>query len=400
MANAGNMVESLLQRIGEIPDFLLRVGTNYKTKSLIDVTQPSRVEPLTVVSKDCLTLEYLPDVMQSLLSIFAGYYLQAVALSARIDNVRVIRILDRLNPDRKFNDLMIIKENLEERINLSAESYRHRLPTSTNVRAMQAEMKRLVTRNTLATEVIDTLKKVNIHGQDDVEGLDQPTGHVDNDMITKVVNEVSNLSVGKLINVDIRVDEARVTVPVNLRLSAATLPDRSFTHILAMKTEDNTLVERFHAWRAGRIGLIKDLIFCQDLIDTHKKALMNDEDGVYSEIVKRVNNTKKFGILSNNPSLVSASNLFVMSEEVAKQVEQKLGGKLSNARIRQKAFENTYAMILVVIDREWERVTFYHRGISQSTEVSIKDIRASNKNKGPDVMDILKSYNMGQAPSF
>lgn len=170
--------------------------------------------------------------------------------------------------------------------------------------------------------------------------------------------------------------------------------------MLTIKKEDNTLNERYHAWRAGRIGLIKDLILCQDLIDTHRKALMNDDAGVYSQIINRANNAKKFGLLTQNPSLVSASSIFVFSEVIAANIERTLGGKLSNPRIRQKAFENTYAMLLVVIDREWERVIIYHRGIATATEVSIKDIKSMTNSKGPDVTDILRSYIAGNSPSF
>jgi hypothetical protein len=167
-----------------------------------------------------------------------------------------------------------------------------------------------------------------------------------------------------------------------------------------LKSEDNTLSERYHSWRAGRIGLIRDLILCQDLIDEHKKALMEDSDGVYSEIIKRVNNTKKFGIISNNPSLVSASNIFVISTDVAKEVERKLGGKLSSVSVRDRAFKNTYAMIICIVDKEWGRATFYIRGVSAGTDVSFKDIKAANKSKGIDPMDVMKSVLAGNPVSF
>jgi hypothetical protein len=57
-------------------------------------------------------------------------------------------------------------------------------------------------------------------------------------------------------------------------------------------------------------------------------------------------------------------------------------------------------MIIAVVDREWERVTFYTRGISSHTELSIDEIKAANKGKGPDISDIMKSYNMSASPSF
>ena len=135
-------------------------------------------------------------------------------------------------------------------------------------------------------------------------------------------------------------------------------------NILASKTEDASLTERYHAWRAGRISFIRDFIFAQDLIDESKRAMIGDETGTIQEIIRRVNNSKRYGLLTQNPSLVSASNIFVFTEATARDLEMKLGGPLKNAKIREKAFNNTYAMIITVIDREREIVTFYIRGIN------------------------------------
>jgi len=57
-------------------------------------------------------------------------------------------------------------------------------------------------------------------------------------------------------------------------------------------------------------------------------------------------------------------------------------------------------MSMAVIDKQWERVTFYHRGIDMHTEVGMRDLKIANKGSGPDVSDILKAYQMGNAPSL
>jgi hypothetical protein len=170
--------------------------------------------------------------------------------------------------------------------------------------------------------------------------------------------------------------------------------------MLTVHGNDDTLVERFHAWRSGRINFIRDLVLCQDMIDEHKKALMNDEQGTYSEIMRRVNNSRKYGMLTQNPSLATASNLFVLSYDTALQIEQRLGGKLSNPRVREKMFDATYAMIIAVIDTRYNRAVFYHRGISAATDVSIRELSNSKESKGPDIMDIFKAYQLGNAPSY
>jgi hypothetical protein len=371
----------LIQKIYDVATLLWKSS---KTTSLVEVTKPMRVEPLTVISRDCMTVPELGDVLQSLLSLFSGYYLQAVSVIGNVQSVKVAKVLDSLNPDRDFDYLgegakLLGFEDYSEKntFTMYDEAYRFRLPTSLNRVGIE--------ENQLSPEQIQEIKDSELHTSVD---------------ITKI-SEISNLAVGKLLNVEISIGEEKSSkFPVSVRLIPSMLPNSSILHILALKTEDTSFTERFHAWRAGRISLIKDLILAQDLIDEHKKALMEDQSGVYSEIMRRVNNAKKFGLITRNPSLVSASNLFVISKDVARELELKLGGKLSNARIREKAFQNTYAMIIVVLDTEMERVTFYNRGTAAATDISFREIKASAKGKGPDILDVLRALNLGSAPAL
>lgn len=342
------------------------------TTSLSDVSKLARVEPLTIVSKDCLNLEYMPDIMNSLLSIFSGYYLTAINILTKVNDVEVVKILDKLNPDRDLSGL-VLQNSFEsislEQNNLLLDNYSYSLHKTSNISLENENKSQAIT----------------------------------------AINEVSNLSVGKILNIDISIPNDNpsknnpnksVTVPITVRLMASLLSTDTISHILAFKNEDESLLERYHAWRSGRISFIKDLVFCQDLIDEYKKAVLKDESCTIQEILRRVRNSRQYGLLTKNPSLVNASNLFVISADVARTIEQKLGGKLSNPKIRDKAFENTYAMIIAVVDKEWERVTFYTRNYATATDLSIKEIKASNKSKGPDITDIMKMYNQGISPTF
>lgn len=373
------IINTTLQAVAKVLNEVRTNFTNfYTTKSLSDATKLTRVEPLTILSKDCVNLDYIQDVLHSGLNIFSGYYLQAVSMLTRVNNVEVIRVLDKLNPDRDETGFLLSESVSRESVRtLSLESYQYSLPT----------------------RAVPALEK--------------------DDEAAKMALEVSNLAVGKLLNVQISFDggatdmfgkqkdghegdgkSRSVTIPISVRLMTSVVPNPTIFHLLASKTEDIGVVERYHAWRAGRISFIKDLIFCQDLIDEHKRSIIGDETGTVAEIMRRVNNSKKFGLITKNPSLVSASNIFVITEEIAREIESKLGGKLSNPKVREKAFENTYAMIIVVIDREFERVTYYTRGVAASTDLSVKEIKAASKGKGPDIGDILKSFTLGNAPTF
>lgn len=364
-----DVVNTAVQTVAKLVN-LVKSGTGYyTTSSLADVGKLTRVEPLTILSKDLLNLEYMPDVANSMLNLFSAYYLQAIDIMTKVHDVEVIRILDRLNPDRDSTGFLLSEgkgSSQDQNVSLlSLEAYKHSLPMS-------------------------SIPRIALESDDKNQ-----------------LNDVSNLAVGKILNVKIgyetgspesdKLEGKTLDLKIAVRLSTSVVPDATIQHLLTFKSEDNSISERWHAWRSGRIGFIKDLIFCQDLIDEWKRSAIGDSTGTVQEIIRRVNNSKKYGLLTKNPSLVSASNIFMISEETARAVESKLGGKLSNKNIREKAFDNTYAMIIAVIDREYERVTFYTRGSATSTDVSIKEIKANNKSKGPDIGEILKSFQLGSA---
>ena len=129
--------------------------------------------------------------------------------------------------------------------------------------------------------------------------------------------------------------------------------------------------------------------------------MLNDQSGIYKEIMKR----KRKGLwstifsLGTRPSVAKASNIMIISDQTAAQVEQVVGGKLSNPRVRAKLFQDTLLMLLFVVDTRFEMVTIYHRTIDQPTELPLKSIK-SGSSKQPDVMEILKSYQQQQAPRF
>lgn len=368
--------------------FKTNIAGHLTDSSLTSITKLTRAEPLTIISQDCANLEELPDLLNTVTSIYSGYFLQAVSLMTRVNDVEVIRILDRLNPDRDSTGFLLQgRATALESIHIQLKSsYQYSLPT----------------REIFATEaVLDASAPFDGGAVHDANGRDRqfdPTN-------TKVIYETANLAVGKMLNVAITVDDKNgcaktVNVPVSVRLSPAVLNTESLTHIFTHRKEDTGLVERYHSWRAGRISLIKDMIFCQDLINEYRRASIADKTGTLNEIVRRVNNARSFGLLTKNPSLAVASNIYVLSKNAAQAIEAKVGQQFKNPAGRAKILENTYAMIVAVVDPDWDQVTFYFNGIAYPSTFKLGALKSINKGKGPDVADIMKSLLEGKAPSF
>jgi len=342
-----------------------------RSDSLIDYTQVARVEPIVLIDTDCLFLDSLSDIQQSLLSIFAGYYLQAVAISTTVGKIEVMRHLDKLNPRRNPGDSAADTMGWL----LAEEAYKHCLPTFEKKVSLEA-IGDLIKEDT--EETITTL------GRDS----------------TKELKELANLSVGKMFSVEITDGLHKASIMVAIRLLASSLPSKSLINILSIGSQDNSAKERYHSWRGGRLEFFKDLVLCQDLIDAHRKNLMADKDGIYTNLLKRARGNQLSSLFSGNPSVATSSNIVIMSRNSADLLELQLNGKLSNFATRQKVMEVGYIMLLVCVDIEWNRITIYHRGLPHATEVSFKDLKSSNKGDGPNVSDILAAYKVGNSPSL
>lgn len=386
MSTAGAMATgSLLSTLGDIGNNVAtagkeirNIGAQIQQGSLSSVSSVARVEPLVVVDSSCLHIDFLPDVMQTLQSIFTGYYLQAVSLTADVQNVRVAKVLDKLNPSRNpdvfaflndaKNSWTASQESLSDHSNwkLAYESYRWRLPVEGNRPAMEAEVQELTQSRAVSEKSAMS------------------------------VNEIANLSVGKMVNVEIKTEKHTLTLPVAIRLLASDMPSSSVIKLMLSGTQNNSFTERYYKWRSGRIEFVRDLILCQDLIKEHKKAIYNDKNGTFTEIMRRAKNNKLSAYMSKQPSLAAASNMYVLSEATAQQMRTESGIDLDNFSDRQKIFDTTYGMIIVVVDPEFRRIRFYHRDIRLPSSVGAQDIKGNQKGGGPDIMDILNAYKKGE----
>lgn len=343
------------------------VIASQRADSLIEYSKPARVEPLCLVDADALYIPETFDAMQALQSMFAGFYLQAIALSSTIGNVSVMGKLDKFNPNRDpltsgtagnmWGEVAGSAVGL-----LSQESY---------VDALPAYGKQIAQEDVAVTK--DSLKEAST---------------------------VANLSVGKMLSVEITDAGHKGVIPIALRLIAVDTPTESLVHILSLGHKDTSMKERYHAWKSGRIEFFRDFLLCLDLIDQHRKNLMDDSEGTYTNIVKRKRSNQLSTILSANPSVATASNMVITTRNTISQLELEINAKFDDFRVREKLFKETSLMIVCVLDTQWDRVSFYHRSIPDVTSLPFKALKMATKGDGPDIGEILKAYQLGNSPSF
>lgn len=364
-----------------------------KVDSLASFTRSTRIEPIALLEESLAHQTYIKDVIQVANSTFTGYYLQGLALyNTSVNGVKVLDVLGALNPNRDVSDSVAtyIGSNYSNGSPnlLSFESYRYKLPVPGEKCSMEAVP--TAARSMDNTEKKDTPDVMHVSGK--------PYGAVKD--ISKVkLEEAVNLSVGRMFEVTLKQGADEFKVPVMVRTIVSIVKNDVLAHILGTGGKNNSFKERYWAWRSGQIEFIRDIILMQDLIDAHKKNLLKDNSGVYSEIMKRRRGNTVSGMISGVPSIGSASNIVIVSKRTVREIERETNGRFSDVAFRNRIFKNTYMLLLFVVDDENERVTIYHRDIALPTELSVKEMLASSKS-GSDPMEIMKAYMAGQTVRY
>lgn len=396
-----NGTNTLLETVREV--ITTYKGTAGDGMSLADITKIARVEPITLISSALVGNKELYSILHGVLNIYTGYYLQAVQiLSTQIYDSRILKILDKTNPDRDLKTYLTAGQLVYESMpvepmavkTLSLENSKYMLPMIKTGKSLSLESMGLSTP-----------------GDDDSFNYDSEYDKRKsalNGVVVKIDSfDKMGMTVGKVVQVSFcstpgsdkyskgKDDKSNLAVvQVIVKLDTMITDSNVITAIATANADEITFGSRFKDAITGRISFIKDFLMCSDLIKAQKKTMIKDVNGFYSQLLKRINNSKLYSALSGNISMAGISAIYVISEQDEADIQRKVGGKLTNKTTRDIVFANTSAMMLVVIDNEWERVSIYVRdidGFSQNSFDSFKNSTDANNDK---MMQVMKAFTM------
>ena len=378
--------------------------------SIIELTQPARNDFITVVEDSLIGLPYTADIMQSALSLVSGYYLSALTLIVDIPGIDILGTLDRLATHR---DPMSSNKFLSKPT-FGTESFEYGLPVGENqlVAAMEAAQSQHkkggsggdqytyakgdevnIINDNHSTHTSTTTITHEAKPDRETSGMTMGRQNLD------IVKEVSNLSVGKMLEVNLERNGNKASVNVMMRLMVLNTDSTSMKTILTVGAGKNDFKERWYRMKAGELRFIQDIVFCQDLIKESRKTRINDKSGFFEHMMRQQGRSA-VASLTGGATLNNSSAILVFTEETAKAVEIEVGGKLDNFKIREKVFGYTKAMLMFVVNRKWEHVTIYHQSIATPSEMSVRELKRAAKSSGADIEDILRAYTAGSAPAL
>lgn len=420
----GTLISGTIDFLKQYPK-LARAATS---NSMTQYTKSTRSEPITMIDTSISNMEELPDLMMTLTSIYAAMYAQSfsIAINQEIGNIKVLQTLDQINPNRsKMEGVLALASGLStglESNHLMLPDYKNLGKKQESVISFEAVKVKGGTRNTwgAVTNGLDTSEvKVDEDGKPIYVDSKGNTKDKDNNPITaangtvvrvdsnrkgpghstdieSITKFMTNLSTGILFEVTVEADGRKVSIPISVRLLANQMSPSIMTSLFTAAVKNRTAKERYHEWRAGGLALWNDVILCKDIARENRRNLIKDTSGMYSEVLRRKSSNQITGALSGNPSISQISNILIVSDETVALFERESGKKLKAPGVRDLIFNNTQTLILAVVNRNRETVTLYYHDISVPTTVTFRDLKGTGgKGGGPDVMEIIKAFQMG-----
>lgn len=345
-------------------------------QSLVSKSASSRIEPFTLVDTRAMRLPYIKDVLNVGQRLFTAYFMMGISSDNKIGSIKVSKRLDKFAPDR---DLMSATASF-----LSTESYHFGLPFVGEAAGLQ----RYADYSSEANNPV----------------LPDPKTPVNSAVISagganKIVQDATNLAIGQIVDVTFTDGANTGTVQVMIRLRVMAMEPSNFVSTLALGGEDNSSAARFRKFRVGELTLWNDLVRQQDRIDNYRRTVMSDKTGYFRKAHARKNKSLLATMLTGQPSVAEATSIAIITKETQLETEDRINGRFSDFVTRQRMFDDSMLMLLLVVDADHETVTIYTRDIEDYGVHTIKDLKGvSNNGGGGDLADIMKSYLEGRVP--
>lgn len=338
--------------------------------SLTMASSASRVEPRVIIDESLSNYEGLETIQKYVFYLFTGYYLSAANMMSTIDGVTVSDKLGQLNPNRDLSMLY------------------HVSPTRDDVLRGQIMMADNVTCN-ITTENYRYSLPLKREGQYTFESK-----KLTEDLM------VGNLAVGKVVCVDFTVDSKSFSIPVVIRLIPRFDHGQLCKAILANEdVQDHSLLGRVDKVRSGEIEFVRDFILCRDMNEKKRKLAVLDKNGTYREMQDKQGANLLTAFLTGKRSYALANSIMIIDSAAMRQAEVALKGKLESAAVRKTIFSTTTLMMIIVVERDFDRVKVVCAGVSDVASYSLKQITVKD-NKDVDLKEFIAAFAHNRTPAF
>ena len=366
--------------------------------SLTEFAKQSMINSRVYIEKNLATDEILTPLMQNIMSLYCGLVFTAVNLNQNICGSKTVRDISSTVSSAEAFDARQKSNTFDSAMSLMKDYF-----VGSNkdnlLNRPYASMKRNDANDANRTQIISDNRQDNRNYSTSTK-IDLKT----NSVIDPEPKSVS-LPSGRILNIPMLTDGKST---FNLQLLIQLFPFFIETDVAQEFINLNftpSFWRRFTQFQAGEISFFKDFIFSCDLREKRMKALIKDKTGGLADMINKQKNAvashwMNFLRKPGTEKINIASTILILNKNSVDKALNKNGIDLKSSSNRKKFFENSYCMMLVVVDQMYNEVDIYYNGIEAVSTFKYEQIKRESKKDSTDLVSIMKSYAQGLAPKF
>ena len=418
-----NVVSAIASSVYGIGRNMLGNVGDVRAKSLSQYSTDLQLRPVFAIEKEILNDEKIDVLMQAGLANYAGFYIVALSIDNTINGVRVGKMVGKYSPNRDAvgSALDLLGENIASvtREDFKVDIPEYDRPTlstlgfKSGMRSIPSLPEAYLKQLELRTEAVYATReeaqaeadKINVaNAKEKAEQPEAkaapvyPSTKIAEQAMRDEINKLQSLAIGRILTVTVSRDKQSADINMVLKPELKSLRSNLLIDVANLSNKPTSMRDRFIAYfKRGTIASMLDYLVCLDLIQAHRRALVQDTAGYYEKVHDRIVNNKVAALLTGEFSVGTVANTWIISDTTALRLQASIGGKLDNYTIRNKFMEKSGVMTLIVYNPDHQRVYIYNHGIEDVTDIGINYLIKKSESKSFD-MDIFKMLSQGSAP--
>ena len=418
-----NVVSAIASSVYGIGRNMLGNVGDVRAKSLSQYSTDLQLRPVFAIEKEILNDEKIDVLMQAGLANYAGFYIVALSIDNTINGVRVGKMVGKYSPNRDAvgSALDLLGENIAS---VSREDFKVDIPEydkptlstlgfKSGLRSIPSLPEAYLKQVELRTEAVYATREEAQAEADKINAANAkektqepetkaapvyPSTKVAEQAMRDEINKLQSLAIGRILTVTVSRDKQSADINMVLKPELKSLRSNLLIDVANLSNKPTSMRDRFIAYfKRGTIASMLDYLVCLDLIQAHRRALVQDTAGYYEKVHDRIVNNKVAALLTGEFSVGTVANTWIISDTTALRLQASIGGKLDNYTIRNKFMEKSGVMTLIVYNPDHQRVYIYNHGIEDVTDIGINYLIKKSESKSFD-MDIFKMLSQGSAP--
>ena len=361
---------------------LMRQIEDSTSMSLPQYIKRSVINSRAFIQRECADAEVLPDVMSTVMNMYVGFIMTAVNMNRYVDKTNTVRdIMETVATEALLANGCApdtIPSSVDDKLAYLNGTFKPAKMSSMDVEVLGETGAH--TASTPGRQVRDIPDKVSI-----------PSGRIIEVSFGKP-DQKGNSQPSSVTNVTLFLQITPTFIPADV---ASAFIGCNFSP---------SIKQRFLQMRTGEISFWKDFILGNDMRKARRKALRKDKDRILEEMFEKQQNSISNAwlkmILFYAEKQNIANTILVFDEYTFKKACNASGLKFENFESRQRFFNKTFAMMVVVINSMDNKVKTYFNGWDVRGEYTFAQMRAAAKNTKYDLTDIMKAYGQGMAPKI